>query len=167
MTGRASWGVSAWPTLLSIFPCLKRKIIKVVNCVKSLARKNGEKLKTLNPDVYIVIANDHADQFLLDCVPSFTIHHGKHGKGSFAGRDYKFDINSELATSLVRYAQDEGYDPAFTSSARLDYTFGIPLTFLQIDGPIIPIFVFIHFPSIRYLILSYLPLIWFRLWLLF
>ena len=93
-----------------------------------------------------MIANDHADQFFLDCVPSFTIHHGKHGKGSFAGRDYEFDISSELATSLVRYAQDEGYDPAFTSSARLDYAFGIPLTFLQIDGPIIPIFVNAYVP---------------------
>ena len=118
----------------------------VVDRVEALAQENGKKLKALNPDVYIVIANDHADQFLLDCVASFTIHHGKTGKGSFAGRDYQFDINSELATALVRYVQDEGYDPAFTSSARLDYSFGIPLTFLQIDGPIVPIFVNAYVP---------------------
>ena len=37
--------------------------------------------------------------------------------GSFAGRDYMFPVASEAALALVRHAQRNGFDPAFSSSA--------------------------------------------------
>ena len=114
--------------------------------LRRLAAENGDKLKALNPDVTLVVANDHANQFLLHCVPSFAIHRGKQARGEFAGRDFRFDVDSEIATDLVRYLQDEKFDPAFTSAADLDYAFGIPLTFLEMTGPIIPIYVNAYVP---------------------
>lgn len=117
-----------------------------VERVRSLAAENGEKLRALKPDVTLVVANDHANQFLLHCVPSFAIHRGKQASGHFAGRDFRFDVDSETATDLVRYLQDEKFDPAFTSTAELDYAFGIPLTFLEMTGPIIPIYVNAYVP---------------------
>ena len=41
----------------------------------------GAKLKALEADVYIVIANDHAQEFLLHCIGSFVIHIGAEAKG--------------------------------------------------------------------------------------
>jgi 2,3-dihydroxyphenylpropionate 1,2-dioxygenase len=117
-----------------------------VERVRQLAARNGEKLKALDPDVTLVVANDHANQFLLHCVPSFAIHRGKEASGHFAGRDFRFDVDSDTATDLVRYLQDEKFDPAFTSTAELDYAFGIPLTFLKMTGPIIPIYVNAYVP---------------------
>jgi len=73
-----------------------------VERVHELARENGKRLEALEPDVTIVIANDHANQFLLHCVPPFALHRGKVARGSFAGRDFEFDIASDISTALVR-----------------------------------------------------------------
>ncbi len=35
---------------------------------------------------------------------------------------------------LMRHMQNEGFDPAFTNNAGIDYAFGIPLTFLGVDA---------------------------------
>ena len=117
-----------------------------VERVHSLAKANGEQLSALNPDVYVVIANDHANQFLLHCVPPFLLHRGPEARGTFAGREFHFDVAHEIATDLIRHLQDEGFDPAFSSNAALDYAFGIPLTFLGIKGPIIPLYVNAYIP---------------------
>ena len=119
---------------------------ETVERVRRLAAENGERMKALAPDLTIVVANDHANQFLLHCVPSFAIHRGKEATGSFAGRDFRFDVDSDTATSLVRYLQEEKFDPAFTSTAELDYAFGIPLTFLETTGPIVPLYVNAYVP---------------------
>ncbi|MEE2997120.1 MAG: hypothetical protein VX700_08240 [Pseudomonadota bacterium] len=114
--------------------------------VKILAAENGARMEALKPDLAIVIANDHANQFLLHCVPSFALHRGGIAKGHFAGRDFAFKVDSDTSTALLRYLQDEKFDPAFTSIAELDYAFGIPLTFLGINIPIIPIYVNAYIP---------------------
>ena len=117
-----------------------------VERVNSLAIENGRQLEALNPDFAIVIANDHANQFLLHCVPSFALHRGARATGHFAGTDFSFDVDSETSTYLLRYLQEEKFDPAFSSTAKLDYAFGIPLTFLGIDLPVIPLYVNAYVP---------------------
>src|SRR5258708_15669637 len=47
---------------------------------------------------------------------------------------------------LTEYVQGEGFDPAFTNTAGIDYAFGIPLTFLGVSGPIIPLYVNSYVP---------------------
>lgn len=117
-----------------------------VERVRALAAENGRRLRALEPDVTIVVANDHANQFLLHCVPSFAVHIGARAGGSFAGREFRFDIDSASAMTLVRHLQEEKFDPAFTSTAELDYAFGIPLTFMEMEGPIIPVYVNAYVP---------------------
>lgn len=119
---------------------------ETVERVRALAAENGARLRALDADVTIVVANDHANQFLLKCVPSFALHRGKEARGHFAGRDFRFDVDSDTSTALVRYLQEEKFDPAFTSTAELDYAFGIPLTFLEMTGPIIPLYVNAYVP---------------------
>ncbi|MBT5051202.1 MAG: hypothetical protein HOM58_22085 [Rhodospirillaceae bacterium] len=118
----------------------------VIERMHSLLQGVGDKLKALKPDVCIVVANDHAQQFLLHCTASFTMHIGAVAEGSFAGRDYSYEVASESSLDLLRYVQRQGFDPAFTSTAKLDYAFGIPLDFTGMDVPIIPIFVNAYVP---------------------
>ena len=119
----------------------------VVARVRTVNQEIGKKLKAMKPDVCFVIANDHADQFLLHCNASFIIHIGKNAEGSFAGRDYTYKIASNVSLNLLRYVQQNNFDPAFTSNAKIDYAFGIPLDFTGIHNiPLIPIFVNAYVP---------------------
>ena len=106
----------------------------------------GARLAALRPDFWIIIANDHANQFLLHCTPPFCFHLGAEVDGSFVGRDFHFAIASDAAMRLMRHMQDEGFDPAFTNNAGIDYAFGIPLTFLGVTAPIVPVYVNSYVP---------------------
>jgi 2,3-dihydroxyphenylpropionate 1,2-dioxygenase len=106
----------------------------------------GARLAALKPDLWIVIANDHANQFLLHCTPPFCFHLGAEVGGSFVGRDFRFRVASDAATKLMLHMQSEGFDPAFTNNAEIDYAFGIPLTFLGVDAPIVPLYVNSYVP---------------------
>lgn len=117
-----------------------------VERIRALAQENGRRLRALEPDLTVVIANDHANLFLLHCVPAFMLHRGAQAKGSFAGRDYAYPMAHEAAGALLRHLQAEGFDPAFSSTAALDYAFGIPLDFLGHTGPILPLFVNAYLP---------------------
>jgi len=119
----------------------------VVARLKTLLGDVGARLKALRPDICIVIANDHAQQFLLHCTTSFVIHMGKTAKGSFAGRNYGYPVAGAAALDLIRHCQRHGFDPGFTSNAAIDYAFGIPLDFTGMDGiPVIPVFVNSYVP---------------------
>lgn len=118
----------------------------VIERMHTLLQGIGDKLKALKPDVCFVVANDHAQQFLLHCTTSFTMHIGAIAEGSFAGRDYSYKVASEASLDLVRYVQRQGFDPGFTSTAKIDYAFGIPLDFTGMDLPVIPVFVNAYVP---------------------
>jgi len=119
---------------------------KTVERVRRLARANGRRLKALKPDVYVTISNDHANQFVLHCVPPFAIHRGGVARGTFAGRTFEHEIASGAATDVIRYLYEEGFDVSFTSTAAVEYSLGIPLDFLGIEGPILPLFVNAYVP---------------------
>jgi len=119
---------------------------KTVNRVKRLAKANGKRLKALKPDVYVTISNDHANQFVLHCVPPFVIHRGNVATGTFAGRDFEHQIASPEATETIRYLYKEGFDVSYSSTAKMEYSLGIPLSFLEIEGPILPVFVNAYVP---------------------
>jgi 2,3-dihydroxyphenylpropionate 1,2-dioxygenase len=108
----------------------------------------GERLRALDPDVVVVVANDHIDNFALHCVPPFTVHCGPVARGGFAGRDFAWPIPSGTAAGILRSLQDQGFDPAYTMNASIGYEFGIPLTFLGFDAgtPVLPVFVNSYLP---------------------
>jgi 2,3-dihydroxyphenylpropionate 1,2-dioxygenase len=117
-----------------------------VERVRLKAGEIGLRLAAEKPDVWIVIANDHANQFLLHCTAPFTLHMGQAVRGSFAGRDFHHRIPSALALALIQHLQQEGFDPAFSSTAEIDYAFGIPLSFLGVTQPILPVYVNSYVP---------------------
>ena len=119
---------------------------KTVERVRSLAADIGEKLRALKPDLWILFANDHAEQFFQNVAPPFTIHVGGEAGGEFSGRKFHWKIPSEISFALVRDLYRQGFDPAFTSTAKFDYAMGIPLTHLGHTDPVLPIYVNAYLP---------------------
>lgn len=119
---------------------------EIVAQVQAVAATIGEALRALKPDLWIIFSNDHAEQFFHSSAPPFTIHVGGEASGRFAEREFGWKIPSEVSFKLVRELYRQGFDPAFTSSARFDYAMGIPLTHLGHTDPILPIYVNAYLP---------------------
>ena len=98
------------------------------------------------PDLWIIFSNDHAEQFFHKAAPPFTVHVGDAAEGTFAGRNFRWKVPSEIGFELVRQLYRQGFDPAFTSVAKIDYAIGIPLTHLGIEDPVLPIYVNAYLP---------------------
>src|SRR6516225_8167051 len=118
----------------------------VVAHVREVAADIGRKLRELNPDLWIIFSNDHAEQFFHTTAPPFTIHVGGEASGEFAGRKFHWAIPSDVGFELVRQLYRQNFDPAFTSTAKIDYAIGIPLTHLGHEGPVLPIYVNAYLP---------------------
>jgi 2,3-dihydroxyphenylpropionate 1,2-dioxygenase len=117
-----------------------------VDRVKAAAAEIGTRLKAMAPDLWVIFSNDHAEQFFLTAAPPFTIHVGNEAHGSFAGRQFHWQVPSEIGFEIVRQMYRQGFDPAFTSTAKIDYAIGIPLTHLGIEDPVLPIYVNAYLP---------------------
>jgi 2,3-dihydroxyphenylpropionate 1,2-dioxygenase len=118
----------------------------VVAHVREVAADIGRRLRALNPDLWIIFSNDHAEQFFHTTAPPFTIHVGGEATGEFAGRKFHWNIPSEIAFELIRQLYRQNFDPAFTSTAKIDYAISIPLTHLGHTGPVLPIYVNAYLP---------------------
>src|SRR5437763_8909039 len=117
-----------------------------VERVRAIAAEIGARLKALAPDLWIIFANEHAEQVLHQAAPPFTIHVGVAAEGPFAGRNFRWRVPSESGSALVRPLYRQGVDPAFTSVAKVDYAMGIPLTHLGVEDPVLPIYVNAYLP---------------------
>lgn len=117
-----------------------------VEQVRKVAATIGEKLRALKPDLWIIFSNDHAEQFFHNAAPPFTIHVGGEASGEFAGRKFHWKIPSEISFEIVRQLYRQNFDPAFTSTARIDYAIGIPLTHIGLTDPVLPIYVNAYLP---------------------
>jgi 2,3-dihydroxyphenylpropionate 1,2-dioxygenase len=118
----------------------------VVARVREVAADIGRRLRALEPELWIIFSNDHAEQFFHTAAPPFTVHVGGEAHGEFAGRKFRWEIPSETAFELVRQLYRQNFDPAFTSTAKIDYAIGIPLTHLGHTGPVLPIYVNAYLP---------------------
>ena len=114
--------------------------------VREVAADIGERLRALKPDLWIIFSNDHAEQFFHTAAPPFTVHVGGEATGDFAGRKFHWKVPSEIGFELVRQLYRQNFDPAFTSTAKIDYAIGIPLTHLGHTDPVLPIYVNAYLP---------------------
>ena len=114
--------------------------------VRNVAKSIGDKLKAMKPDLWIIFSNDHAEQFFHNAAPPFTIHVGGEASGDFAGHKFHWKVPSEIGFELVRELYRQNFDPAFTSTAKIDYAIGIPLTHLGLTDPVLPIYVNAYLP---------------------
>ena len=114
--------------------------------VRAVAADIGERLRALKPDLWIIFSNDHVEQFFHDCAPPFTVHVGGEATGTFAGHKFQWQVPSQIGFEIVRQLYRQNFDPAYSSTAKIDYAIGIPLTHLGHTDPILPIYVNAYLP---------------------
>src|SRR5262245_36843657 len=92
---------------------------KNVEHVREVAADIGKKLRALQPALWLIFSNDHAEQFFHTMAPPFTVHVGGEASGDFAGRKFQWKSASEFGFEIVRRRYRHDFDPAFNSSAKL------------------------------------------------
>jgi aromatic ring-opening dioxygenase catalytic subunit (LigB family) len=103
-------------------------------------------LDAVQADAIIVIANDHFNTFFLDNFPTFAI---GVTDTSFGPNDqtkmprYDFAVHSKLASYLLKFGMNEGFDFAVTQEFGVDHSMIVPLHYLTdgIKTPVVPIWV--------------------------
>src|SRR6202045_3351924 len=73
-----------------------------VERVKTVAAEIGTRLRALRPDLWIIFANDHVEQFFHTAAPPFTIPVGDEAKGEFAGRQFHWRVPGQIGFEIVR-----------------------------------------------------------------
>jgi len=115
--------------------------------VRAVMLQIGEAFRAMQPDLVVVIGNDHGDDFILRSVPAFMVHCGPRAAGRDGHRGH-WAVDGESGYALLRALQDEGFDPAFTLDAPLGTFFTIPIEFMgwTRETPVLPLFVNSYVP---------------------
>src|SRR5581483_7607499 len=117
----------------------------------------GEKLAAARPDVVIVAAGDHLNQWFMDNMPPFVVGKAPLARGPFphelslhALQPYEVPVDVDVAQALLRGGYEHGVDFAFSDEFRLDHAFTMPLTYLPPaqNLPIVPLWTNVMAPPI-------------------
>lgn len=116
-----------------------------------------QRLAGCKPDVLVVIASDHLNQFFMDNMPAFLIGKAPRAEGPFPHElrtfgiaPYRAEIDVDAAKQMLQLAPKMAVDFAFSDEFRIDHAFTVPLNFLrpEMDLPIVPIFTNVMAPPI-------------------
>jgi protocatechuate 4,5-dioxygenase, beta chain len=116
-----------------------------------------QRMAGTKPDVLIVIASDHLNQFFMDNMPAFLIGKAPRAEGPFPHEmrtfgivSYRADVEVDVAKSMLQLAPKMGVDFSFSDEFRIDHAFTVPLNFIrpEMDLPIVPIFTNVMAPPI-------------------
>ena len=116
-----------------------------------------QRLDEARPDVIVVIASDHLNQFFMDNMPAFLVGKSQRARGPFPFEretfglpEYDAPVNADLARWLVSEGFNAGVDFAFSDEFILDHAFTVPLELLrpEMDIPIVPIWTNVMAPPL-------------------
>jgi aromatic ring-opening dioxygenase catalytic subunit (LigB family) len=111
-----------------------------------------ESLKAARPDVLIVVATDHFMTFEYESMPIFAIGRGESFATWGEGNSPKMTLRGipAFADAVHEHLIEEGFDVTGAAEMRLDHSFACPMHFLNPDGaiPILPVFVNCNVPPL-------------------
>lgn len=116
-----------------------------------------QRLADARPDVIVVIASDHLNQWFMDNMPAFLVGKAPQTEGPFPHEQrnfriapYKAKIDTNLAKWFVAEGFNEGVDFAFSDEFLIDHAFTVPLNFVrpEMDLPIVPIWTNVMAPPL-------------------
>ncbi|RPK03094.1 DODA-type extradiol aromatic ring-opening family dioxygenase [Priestia endophytica] len=99
-------------------------------------------LKKFNPDVIVLISDDHFNSYYYNHMPSFTIGIDKcEGWGDWQLPEYQIPVQKDLAKHILDTGLEKGIDFAFTMSMKVDHGHTQGIYFLNSDLaiPVVPI----------------------------
>jgi protocatechuate 4,5-dioxygenase, beta chain len=116
-----------------------------------------DKLAAARPDVIIVAAGDHLNQWFMDNMPPFVVGKAPLARGPFPHelrahelQPYQVEVDVATASALVAQGYEQGVDFAFSEEFMLDHAFTMPLSFIrpEMDVPIVPLWTNVMAPPI-------------------
>lgn len=140
-------GGAAVPHAPQLLSAPKSESPEQIARVKQAMHNVGDALRALEPDLVIVISNEHGNQFILDSVPAFTFHCASQAQGQEQHRGW-WAMDGDAGYAVVRAMQEEGFDPAFALSAEIGTSFTIPYEFMGWNRqvPMLALFVNAYVP---------------------
>jgi protocatechuate 4,5-dioxygenase beta chain len=115
------------------------------------------RLHEQDPELLIVVASDHLNQWFTDNMPSFLVGKSAVADGPFPHETrlrglapYRATVHGSAARSVLRMGLQRGIDFASSDEFMLDHAFTVPLHFLrpEMDLPIVPIFTNVMAPPL-------------------
>ena len=102
-----------------------------------------EAIAKLEPDALVVVGSDHFNTFSYEAMPQWCI--GRAAEHTGWGDNmpvYNVRGDADLAEVLLESVLEQGFEPSFSESMKLDHSFFGPLHFLTpgMDIPVVPIF---------------------------
>lgn len=116
-----------------------------------------ERLDQARPDVVLMVAGDHLNQWFMDNMPQFLIGKAPWARGPFPHEREAFGLDTyhvEIEGAFARHLLDKGveghFDLSYSNDFTIDHGFVVPLAFLrpEQDIPIVPLFTNVMVPPI-------------------
>jgi protocatechuate 4,5-dioxygenase, beta chain len=116
-----------------------------------------ERLTAARPDVVLVVAGDHLNQWFMDNMPQFLIGKAPRARGPFPHERELFGLgayDTQIDGALARHLLDRGvdghFDLAYSNEFTLDHGFVVPLSMLrpEQDIPVVPLFTNVMAPPV-------------------
>jgi aromatic ring-opening dioxygenase catalytic subunit (LigB family) len=120
---------------------------EVADAAYAAFRSLGERLRSANPDVLLLISDDHLHNFFLDNLPAFCIGAGDDFEGPIEdwlkAPKIRVEGHPQLARALLDGLFENGFDPALSMHLRLDHAMVTPMECMGIYGsfPVVPLYV--------------------------
>jgi protocatechuate 4,5-dioxygenase beta chain len=133
-----------------LLPKLFGRADRPPGCVKLIERieKFRSELSRAEPDVLVMIGNDHLHQFFMDNMPAFLIGKMDAYDGTFYDEIREFGLptcrvpgDAQSSDAIMEGAFERGVDFAYSNELTMDHSIVVPLMFVrpQMDLPIVPI----------------------------
>jgi protocatechuate 4,5-dioxygenase beta chain len=105
------------------------------------------RMTAAKPDLLVVIASDHVNQWFMDNMPAFLVGKAPRAEGPFPHEirygltEYRADTAVEFAKGLIAEGSRAGVDFAFSDEFLMDHAFTVPLGFVrpEMDLPVVPV----------------------------
>lgn len=138
------FGVSHTPIMTNMPDAPAREIR---DAVFDAFRRVGEEIAAQQPDVLLLISNDHLHNFFIDNLPAYCIGAGDSYQSPLEGwlkvDQREVPGHAAFGAHLIESAFDAGFDPAFSMELTLDHALVTPLELAGVAGafPIVPLYI--------------------------
>lgn len=106
----------------------------------------GRRLVAARPDALVIFGGDHINNFFDHVVAPFVVFTGATIDGGFGRQRHTYQVDHELAQTILGQSIEAEFDIAYSQRATLDYALMLPLHFVTPSSqlPIVPIYVNVY-----------------------
>ena len=108
------------------------------DAMEATFRRVRDMLAQARPDIIVMVANDHFDNFFFDNLPTFAVATGPVAEGPFWYESeimslpkYRAPVSLDVAHYILRSGIEQGIQFSRVHEFRIDHAFTLPLSYLR------------------------------------